>query len=230
MAIFDANNVKKMEFKLDYITSSNTVPSGYKCLGVTGGEGSMILGNVTDVVSVTTSIDKNLNTFGYALTTNSPATNTSYTPNATYPNWIYDVWYEVTVKLSAFGTAGFGEPLITSVHASPSKTGSNTEIVIDTTCTTISPRMSAPDAPTKINAIAYPNPFGEDITITFITPLEGDANITITDVAGRVVESIFHSAGTINMGHNLRSGIYFVRITQGDYYRIIKIIKSAGIE
>ena len=230
MAIFDANNVKKMEFKIDYITSSNTVPSGYKCLGVTGGEGSMILGNVSDVVSVTTSIDKNLNTFGYALTTNSPATNTSYTPNSTYSNWIYDVWYEVTVKLSAFGTAGFGKPLITSVHASPSKTGSNTEIVIDTTCTTISPRMSAPDAPTKINAIAYPNPFGEDITITFITPLEEDANITITDVSGRVVESIVHSAGTLNMGRNLRSGIYFVRITQGDYYRIIKIIKSAGIE
>ena len=230
LALYDAANVKKMEFNLDYITSSNTIASGYKCLGVTGGQGKMILGNVSDILNTTSSLDKNLNSFGYVLTTNSPATNSSYSPNVNYPNWIYDVWYEVTVNLSAFGSAGFGRPVITYVKANPSKTGSYSEVLIDTTCSQSSPRLAAPDAPTKINAIAYPNPFGEDITITFITPLEGDANITITDVAGRVVESIMHSAGTINMGHTLRSGIYFVRITQGDYYRIVKIIKSSGIE
>ena len=230
MALYDANNIKKMEFKVDYISESSTVASGYKCLGVTGGKGGMVLGNASDVVSATTSIDKNLNTFGYILTTNSPATNSNYTPNATYPNWIYEVWYEVTVNLSAFGPAGFGRPVITFVHASPSKTGSNSEIVVDTTCTQAFPRLSAPDSPTHINAIAYPNPFGDDITINFITPLDEDANIIITDVAGRDVESLKHAAGTINMGHNLRAGIYFVRISQGDYYRIIKIIKSAGID
>src|SRR4029079_2025403 len=57
------------------------------------------------------------------------ATNSSYAPNATYPNWIYEVWYEVTINLSAFGSAGFGHPEISGVHASPSKTGNNTEIV-----------------------------------------------------------------------------------------------------
>ena len=45
------------------------------------------------------------------LTTNSPATDANYTPNPTYPNWIYDVWYEVTVDLDAF-PAGFGYPNI----------------------------------------------------------------------------------------------------------------------
>ncbi len=227
MALYDANNVKKMEFKLDYITASSGTPSGYKCLGVSGGEGQMILGSASDVVSVTTSLDKNLNTYNYTLLTNSPATNSSYTPNASYPNWIYDVWYEVTVNLAPFGSAGFGRPLISSVHASPSKTGSNTELVEDTICTQSSPRIAAaPDAPTRINAVVYPNPFGDDITINFITPLDEDANITITDLAGRIVESFNHPAGTVTTGSNLKAGIYFVAISQGEFRKIIKIVKS----
>ena len=128
LALYDANNVKAMEFKVDYLTAA-TAPSGYKCLGVTGGEGKMILGNASDVVGAVTSLDENFNKFGYVLTTNSPSTDANYTPNPTYPNWIYDVWYEVTVNKSAFGSAGFGKPVITSVHASPSKTGNNTECV-----------------------------------------------------------------------------------------------------
>ena len=90
--------------------------------------------------------------------------------------------------------------------------------------------MAAPDSPSRINAIAYPNPFGDDITINFITPLEDDADIIITDVAGRVVETSKHAAGKINMGHRLKAGIYFVRITQGEFYKIVKIIKSSGME
>jgi hypothetical protein len=229
MALYDANNVKKMEFKLDYITASSTVASGYKCLGVTGGEGQMVLGNASDVVSATTSLDKNLNTYGYNLTANSPLSNSSYTPNANYPNWIYDVWYEVTVNLAPFGSAGFGRPVITSIHASPSKTGSNTEVVVDTVCTTSSPRVAAaPELPSKISAVAYPNPFGDDITINFITPLEEEANITITDLAGRVVESFNHPAGSVRTGSDLRAGIYFVTISQGDFRKTIKIIKSSA--
>lgn len=134
LALFDTKGVKKLEFKLDYITSSSTVPSGYKTLGVTGGEGQMIVGSATNVVGARTSISENLNTFGYVLTTNSPSTTPTYTPNPAYPNWIYDVWYEVTVNASAFGADGFGAPSITGVHASPSKTGNNTEIVIPGPC------------------------------------------------------------------------------------------------
>ncbi len=134
LALFDANGVKKLEFKQDYITASSGAPSGYDCLGVTGGEGQMILGSAGSIVSATTSLDQNMNTFGYVLMVNSPATNSSYDPNATYPNWIYEVYYEVTVNISAFGTAGFGYPVIASVHASPSKTGNNTEVVEPTDC------------------------------------------------------------------------------------------------
>jgi len=134
IALLDANGVMKMNFKMDYITSTNTVPSGYATLGVTGGEGQMISGSASDVVSVKTSLSENFNTFGYVLTANSPATDANYTPNPAYPNWIYEVWYEATVKLSVFGSAGFGKPQFVSVHASPSKTGNNSEPVVDKGC------------------------------------------------------------------------------------------------
>src|ERR1043166_48778 len=129
LALYDNDNVKKMEFRIDYLSSSSAAPSGYKSLGVTGGDGKMLLGNASDVTNAVTSLDYNFNTLGYVLTSNSPATNSSYAPNPTYPNWIYDVWYEVTVNKSAFGAAGFGYPQIVSIHASPSKTGNNTECV-----------------------------------------------------------------------------------------------------
>jgi low affinity Fe/Cu permease len=129
LALYDGSGTKKMEFKLDYITSSSSVSSGYTTLGVNGGDGKMIVGSASDVVGVKTSLSENFNTYKYILTSNSPATDTNYTPNSSYPNWIYDVWYEVTVNQSVFGTAGFGYPAIASVHASPSKTGNNTEVV-----------------------------------------------------------------------------------------------------
>jgi hypothetical protein len=127
MALYNNNNSKVLEFAMDYLTASSSVPSGYKSLGVSGGDGKMITGSATNVVNVVTSLDDNFNKFGYILTTNSPATNANYDPNPSYPNWIYDVWYEATVKLSAFGTSGFGRPVISGLHASPSKTGSNDE-------------------------------------------------------------------------------------------------------
>ncbi|MGG9972476.1 SdrD B-like domain-containing protein [Ferruginibacter sp. SUN002] len=136
-SIRDANGVEKLKFQQDYIsatTVSPAAPSGYTTLGFGGDGNNPTIGLASDVLSFRTSMDVNFNNYGYVLTTNSPATNTSYAPNANYPNWIFDVWYEVTVKKSAFGAAGFGFPVVASVHASPSKTGNNTEIVTQTPC------------------------------------------------------------------------------------------------
>jgi hypothetical protein len=125
LALYDSIGALKMEFQVDYIDRI-TLPPGYKTLGVSGGDGKMLIGNASDVAGVRTSLSENLNTFGYGLTLNSPATDANYTPNAQYPNWIYDVWYEVTVRNSAF-PAGFSHPLIRLVSADPSKTGNNIE-------------------------------------------------------------------------------------------------------
>jgi len=130
ISLYDDNDVKKLEFKMDYITASAGAPGGYKTLGVSGGEGAMILGAASNIYKVDTSISKNF-TDGMWLTVNSPATDASYTPNATYPNWIYEVYYDVTFDTTIFGGAAhFGYPRLVGIHASPSKTGSNTEICV----------------------------------------------------------------------------------------------------
>lgn len=131
LAFYDANGAKRLDFRIDYLSPLAGTPSGYGSRGVAGGQqadGGMVTGSVSDIVSMATSIDLNMNAFGYVsaspnhpLKTYSPPTNASYAVNATYPLWIWDVWYEATVKGSAFGSAGFGYPRLAALHASPAK-------------------------------------------------------------------------------------------------------------
>ncbi|MGE3344581.1 MAG: SdrD B-like domain-containing protein, partial [Vicinamibacterales bacterium] len=143
VALYNGAGAKAMEVKLDYLTESSATASGYKALGIWGGDGAMISGSASDVVSADSSLSRNFNQFGYVLTSNSPATTAAYAPNSSYPNWIFDVYYDVTVKASAFGASGFGYPRLTSMHASPSKTGNNTEPVKVVDCNNVPP----PDPP-----------------------------------------------------------------------------------
>jgi len=116
-----------VQFKLDYISEDADAASGYSSLGVTGGEGKMIVGDAAWILDHQTSIALNLNERGYgSYTTDSPATDDDYTPNAGAPEWDYRVVYEAWIDVAAFGDVGFGTALIESVHASPSKADSNT--------------------------------------------------------------------------------------------------------
>ena len=131
----DANDVAVMQFKLDYLSEDAAQPSGYGALGVTGGEGKVILGDPAHVVRWSTSQDLNLNERGYAsFVVDSPATDADYTPNSETPEWDYRVVYEAWIDLRAFGDAGFGGATIEFVHASPSKTASNTIEVKEGKC------------------------------------------------------------------------------------------------
>jgi hypothetical protein len=133
----DGNNVTTLHFKIDLITSDPTGAAstcGFGTLGVTGGDGSMIIpqGDSSSIVAVATSLDRNLGGCGYCesdacapsgdCTVDSPQTDTNYTSNAATPDWDYRQVYEVWILASAFGDAGFGQAFITSVHSSPSKT------------------------------------------------------------------------------------------------------------
>ncbi len=126
--------VEVLAFKQDYMSASALFPSGYGNLGFGGDGGNPTAGLATDVLSFRSSLTSNFNDFGYIYTTNSPITDANYTPNTATPNWIYEVWYEITVKASTFGASGFGFIDVASVHASPSKTGNNTEAVTNTPC------------------------------------------------------------------------------------------------
>jgi hypothetical protein len=133
--LLDASGNVALHFKLDYLSESEGSASGYASLGVSGGEGKMLAGDAAAILGSSTSMDRNLNACGLAgFVEDSPNTDPSYAPSGTAPAWDYRVIYEVWVSAEAFGSAGFGSALIESVHASPSKTGENTETVTPGSC------------------------------------------------------------------------------------------------
>jgi hypothetical protein len=131
----DADGVTKLKFKADYISESASAPSGYASLGVTGGEGKMLIGSADAVVAVSTSLDRDLNTCGYGdYLESSPETDENYTVNPAAPNWDYRVVYDVWVERSAFAASGFGRASVAFVHASPSKAGKASIDVVTGDC------------------------------------------------------------------------------------------------
>jgi hypothetical protein len=244
LALYDGSNAKKMEFKIDYITASNAAASGYKSLGVTGGDGKMLTGVATDIVGVNTSLDDNLNTNGstyYSLITNSPATNSAYDVNATYAAWEYEVWYEVRVKVSAFGTKGFGYPSVISLYASPSKTAVETEAVVAGSCSSAITKNSGAAATTvKLTEKKEEPVLVETLTVntmpnptraTFTMQLDGKPGTTIRvrilDVSGRLLKTFSElpSNYTLQFGTELKKGSYFAEVIQGEERKIVKLVK-----
>jgi hypothetical protein len=113
--------------KFDYITGAGGC---YASLGVTGGDGDLYVGDADHLTSIRTSLADNLCVLGCSsFTSNSPVTDENYSPSPECPGWDYNVWYEITLDPAAFGPTGFGYPMVTNIHASPSKTGMNTEPV-----------------------------------------------------------------------------------------------------
>jgi hypothetical protein len=154
----DANGNVILHFKIDLITADPNSQCGYGTLGVTGGDGSPIIGDASNVVAVATSLDRNLNGCGYCTsdacapsgdcTVDSPATDDNYTPNPATPNWDYRQVYELWILASAFGSSGFGQAFITSVHSSPSKS-TDTITVEPTPCP---PEWDKPYCPPSVIA------------------------------------------------------------------------------
>jgi hypothetical protein len=67
-------------------------------------------------------------------TESSPPSDDDFSVSEQAPEWDYRIVYDVWIKRSAFGAAGFGEALIEKVHASPSKADSNTVEVTPGDC------------------------------------------------------------------------------------------------
>ncbi len=196
---YNKNGTKVLDFFLDYMTATNTYPSGYGILGVTGGDGSISVGSASSILNSNSSLNRNFNQYGYVLTTNSPATNSSYTPNPSYPNWIFEMVYEVTIDKAAFGgTAGFGDVFVPSLHNSPNKLGlPNQNDFVD--CT-----------PAKAS---IGDKVWEDLDKDGIQDVGelGIANVTV---------KLYTCTGTLVATTTTNSsGIYsFTNLTPGDYY------------
>lgn len=134
LVLLDAAGGVSFQAKLDYVSESSDAPSGYASLGPHGGDGDLVAGSADDVLAFDSSFDDNLNELGHVLLADSPETDAVYSPNADYPDWNFYVEYRLSVALSAFGDAGFGEAKMEMVHASPSKLGENTITVIEEGC------------------------------------------------------------------------------------------------
>lgn len=118
--------------KLDLIDNSENAVSGYACLGPLGGDGEIKIGDTSSIISFGGSLDDNLNYYGYSdMIVNSPQTDSTYKANPDYPNWQYYVQYRLTLDKDAFGSSGYGEVHMTSVHASPAKEDKETIMVED---------------------------------------------------------------------------------------------------
>lgn len=131
----DEGGAKILQFKIDYISEDASLPTGFGTLGISGGDGSISLGDAAWVLDTSTSIHENINERGYGTyLVDSPLTDAKYTPNPEAPNWDYRVVYEAWVDVHAFGARGFGGATIEYVHASPAKGGSDTIIVTPGEC------------------------------------------------------------------------------------------------
>ncbi len=80
-----------------------------------------------------------------------------------------------------------------------------------------------------------PNPFNPTTTIKYAVPVRSTVNLTIYDVAGRVVTTLVNETrepnaytvtwdGTNNRGERVASGVYFYRIVAGKYRDTRKMV------
>ena len=123
----NADNTVALKFKIDYISKAPTslYPSGFGSLGVSGGDGAMLIGNPASIVAFSTSLTENLNKHPFVdnvaeFTVNSP----SPADTALFSQWEVRDIYSVVVDKGAFDASGFGSVSINEVHNSPSKTKS----------------------------------------------------------------------------------------------------------
>ena len=77
---------------------------------------------------------------------------------------------------------------------------------------------------------SYPNPFNPITTITYSIPKPSNVNITIYNIQGRVVESLYSGFNPIGH-HQIRwdatshaTGVYFIQMVSEDFKQTQKVM------
>jgi hypothetical protein len=144
--LYDCNDELAMHVTVDFIEEGMDGACGVGTAGVTGGDGSVIVGDAEDVLAVGTSLDRNTTGCGYCDLENSPCpSGDGYEPSTEVPEWDFRMVYELWIKAEAFGDAGYCRPDITYVHASPAKANDDTILVEPDDCPP--PPDDDPDCP-----------------------------------------------------------------------------------
>jgi hypothetical protein len=95
---------------------------------------------------------------------------------------------------------------------------------------TLSAGMSLTPVPTSFVLLAYPNPFNPSTTISFSLPRTSNVSLAVYDITGRKVETLLDkslNAGEHSIDFNgsaLPSGLYFARLTAGDFSQTQKMV------
>ena len=82
--------------------------------------------------------------------------------------------------------------------------------------------------PTTYEAVSWPNPSNNLFNVKMITPNSIDmVDLKTFDINGRLIHSnIINGNEDYQFGEQLSSGIYFVRLSQADITKVIKLIKQ----
>ena len=84
--------------------------------------------------------------------------------------------------------------------------------------------------PSEISISAYPNPFNSKLLLSIES--ESSGQLIVVDINGRIVEQFNYQAGdskliwdaTDNNGHNIASGVYFIKAKSGKAEKVVKVV------
>jgi len=88
--------------------------------------------------------------------------------------------------------------------------------------------VDSPVATEGFNAVASPNPFASDFGIRVNTQGEGQVQLRVYDMLGKIVESRSVEVSKVegeHIGSNYPSGVYNVVVTQGENVKTLRVIK-----
>jgi len=133
-----------LDLIVDYLASDNKKsPTVYASGGIGDpalpgdNQGQVLSGDASGVKEIATSLEFNVATYassadiinGSGVIQDSPATDSSYTPNPAFPEWVFDVAYEFRFDSAMFDNRWIDPNhaldfvTLTGAHASPSKLG-----------------------------------------------------------------------------------------------------------
>jgi hypothetical protein len=107
------------------------------------------------------------------------------------------------------------------------KVGANSTIVVQGKPTNREEDIPVTIAANKLDARPMPNPTSTYFTLHVTGNNEEKINVTVFDLYGRMMETHVTPNGSyIRFGENYQAGTYFVRVSQGELSKQVKLIKT----
>lgn len=127
-------------------------------------------------------------------------------------------------------------PVASQARGGISKPGVGTDCYLETQspfASTATGVETAAHTASELELRTDPNPFAESTRISFTLPTKGTARLTVTDVSGRTLRTLFEGEaaagrrdvtwdGRDDAGHVVSSGVYFFRVESEGRVRTIK--------